>query len=297
MPDAKVKFLVTVDASNAEAAFRQLSITMGNTAKIAEQKGKQAAAQWNIFESAITRAKWAAASFALSIASWRTFNFFRDATRDAIAFEKQLRVIQSISSGQTIDFKQLESDIDRIGRITGKMPLDIAVAVREAQSILNSTMEDAVGVAAEAARMSVAMNTDIGSAVTVLTRTIAAYGGQIKDVSEITEAFFDAVKIGGATAQQFAETWAKAIAPVAAIAGLGPQAAAGIFGTGERIWGAQNTATGMTSWLTKLYNPGDKQKNIYDMLGLDPLQKGDTVDQFIKTLETMRSAVKQGKMG
>ena len=272
--------------TEVQRILTQAGATGGNAAANASK-------QWNIFESAITRAKWAAASFALSIATWRTFNFFRDATRDAIAFEKQLHVIQSISSGQSFGLDELGKQISKIGSITGKMPIDIAMAVREAQSILNTTMTEAVAVTAEAARMSVAMNTSIESAVTVLTRSMAVYGDKITDISEITEAFFDAVKIGGATAQQFADVWAKAIAPVASLTGLPIQAAGALLATGERILGAQSSATLVTSTIGKLYGATDKnaQGDIYKQLGLDPLTKGDSLEKFIHTLERMRQAV------
>jgi len=291
--------VIRVEMKGTAEVLQQLQALGFQFNKVGTQGGegiKKAAAQWNIMESAITRTKWAAASFALSIASWRTFNFFRDATRDAIAFEKQLHVIQSISIGENINLSKLEKDIDTIANATAKLPMDVAVAVREAQSLMNTNIETALSVAANAAQLSVAMNTDIGSAVTMLTRSLVAYGDKVKNISEITEAFYDAVQIGGATAQEFAETWSKAITASAVIGQLPPQVSAALFGTIERTWGTQRGATYATQFIKQLYYPTDKKRGTYDALGIDILQSGDSAEKFIATLTKMREAVKQKRV-
>ena len=145
-------------------------------------------------------------------------NAFRDTTQDAIAFQRQLGLIQTIDdSGASLE--KLSGSIREVADNLGLPVLDVAAGAYQSISNQVGSFAESLELTAKAGEFAQATNSSVADSVDLLSAALKSYQLDLSETDRVSSVFFKTVDLGRITASELANSFGR-VGPMTAELGL-----------------------------------------------------------------------------
>ncbi len=184
-------------------------------------------------------------------------------------FEKALAEVSTLVSDGSISMKTLANEAQRLGVEFGRAPVDQTRAFYQAISAGATNAAAATAIVTEANKLALGGVTSLDSAIDGLTSVVNAFGVSQSEVSDVSDAFFTAVKLGKTTVGELSQNIGK-LAPTAQAAGVSIDEM--LAGTAALTKSGINTAeatVAMNAAIQAIIKPTANASKLAKQLGID----------------------------
>lgn len=207
----------------------------------------------------------------------------------AVAFDKAMRNVNSLSGLNTAGFAAMEKQVISMST---KLPQSATTLAEGLYDIASSGFQGADGIKVldAAARSASAGLTTTATSARAITGVLNAYGLKAKDAADVSDVLFSTVNLGVISFDELANNLGDVVGSAAAAGVSIDQVGSAIATmTLSGIKGAQAT-TALSSLITKLVQPSDALAKLYKQLGYESGESALKQDGLRGVMEKIRVA-------
>ena len=235
---------------------------VGNVANNELQKANQATQKWTISWETLSRV---VATQLIVRALSQIRNALNDAVSEAIEFQRQVALIQTIAGGA--GFTEIAESVRSISDNFNIPLLETAKGVYQALSNQVGDFGESLRFTEEAAKFAKATNSTLADSVDLLSGAMRSFGLSVEDTGRISGIFFTAIDKGRVTATELANAFGR-VGPAAKEIGISLEELAAAAATiSDKGIGTSETLTQFRGIITALTKPTDEMKKKFRELG------------------------------
>jgi TP901 family phage tail tape measure protein len=204
-------------------------------------------------------------------------NAINEAVRDAIEFQRQVALIQTIADGASFD--SIAENVRKVSDNFNIPLLEAAAGVYQALSNQVGNFEESLRFTEEASKFAKATNSSLSDSVDLLSGALRSYGLDVEDTGRVSGIFFTAIDKGRITADQLANSLGRVLEPASEIGIELEELSGAIAAISEKGLGTAETLTQFRGIITALTKPTDAMKLKLRELGFE------TTEQAVQTLK------------
>lgn len=279
-----------------QSAAQQAASAMAGVGSAAQRAGQQAAAGMNQAANATAGAKkqgdalivsWnTIARVVMTQAIVRALSMMRNALRDSVTaaedFQIRLAEIQSVAPrladsisaiGRATPFKSLEAEVTRFAKMANIPLPQVEEGLYETISDQFTSITDRTNVMNAAMKLAKVGVMEFGTAVTLLTGTLNAYGKSSAEADSLAAKFFTTINLGHVRGKELADTMGQVI-PIASELGVTvDELNSAMIAMTIGGMDAHKTVTALRGVMTAFLKPSEDMKRVMRSMGFsDPSQ-------------------------
>ena len=257
---------ITQQKAAADSLISSLR-NVGSTAQNEMKKAESATQKWTISWETLTRV---VATQLIVRALSQIRNAINQAVDDAIEFQRQVALIQTIAGGT--GFSEIAKSVREISDNFNIPLLDAAKGVYQALSNQVGDFGDSLRFTVEAAKFAKATNSTLADSVDLLSGALRSYGLTVEDTGKVSGIFFTAIDKGRVTATELANAFGR-VGPSAKEIGISLEELAAAAATiSDKGIGTSETLTQFRGIITALTKPTDEMKKRFRELGFGSVE-------------------------
>lgn len=240
---------------------------VGTTAQTQLAAANQATQKWTISWETLTRV---VATQLIVRALSQIRNAINQAVDDAIEFQRQVALIQTIADGA--GFQQIADSVREISDNFNIPLLETAKGVYQALSNQVGDFGDSLRFTVEAAKFAKATNSTLADSVDLLSGALRSFGLTVEDTGQVSGIFFTAIDKGRVTATELANAFGR-VGPSAKEIGISLEELAAAAATiSDKGIGTSETLTQFRGIITALTKPTNEMKKRFRELGFGSVE-------------------------
>lgn len=196
-------------------------------------------------------------------------NLLKASAQKALEFGKAMAEVSTLVDTNVVSMDKLNDVTLALAMEYGKSPVDQAKALYTAISAGANAGAESISLMNAANMMAIGGVTEVESAVDGLTSVINSYGVSFLDAENVSDKFFQTIKLGKTTATELAANIGK-VTTGAAAAGVSMDEMFAAIAAGTKV--GLNTAmvtTGLNAAITALTGPTNDAKNVAAQMGIE----------------------------
>lgn len=194
---------------------------------------------------------------------------FKNASNEAIEFEKRIAEIQTISQDMPLTFNEWTASVRKLSNSYGLKTLDAAEAIYETISNQVAKGAEAYEFNAKAADFARVTNSSLADSVNLLSSAINSYGLTSKDAERLSAQFFRTIDLGRLRADEIANVLGRVTVSAADLGVSMNEVNAFLALVTRRGITAKQALTQVRGVLNALMKPTDEMKELFKTLGTD----------------------------
>lgn len=210
------------------------------------------------------------------------------AVDDAIAFQKQVALIETIADGAK--FADIAKGVRSISDNFNLPLLETAKGVYNALSNQVGDFGETLKFTEEAAKFAKATNSSLADSVDLLSAALRSYGLSVDETAKVSGIFFTAIDKGRVTADQLSNSIGRILQPANAIGIKLEELAGGVAAVSEKGLGTSETLTQFRGIVTALTKPTDALSKKLKELGFESAEQAIRTQGLAGVLQTLKDS-------
>jgi len=194
---------------------------------------------------------------------------FSECQSSAIEFSTAVAEASTIAGGHLGPLGQMNASVLELSRSLGEVANDVAEGTY--QTLSNQVVEaaDSFKFANEAAKLSIATNSELRSAVNALSSVMNSYNLDVSETGRVSDILFKTIELGRLRLSEFGDVLGR-VSPLTAVLGIRyEEMAAAIAALTQKGVPAHTAITQLTQVSQKLLRPTEKLQELYEEWGVE----------------------------
>jgi TP901 family phage tail tape measure protein len=283
----KVQTAVTQPFSSAAVALKSLAATSKVTTRAMKKSSQSMAAGGKKAAKALKDTGEAGSSAAKSITlSWTTMarvvktqilirvlskliSLFIESQKAAADFSISIGEVSTISTGALGPINQISSSVLELSRSLGLAADEIAEGLYQTLSNQVVDAADALRFTEQAAKLSIATNSQLKESVNALSSVMNSYGLDVSEVGHVSDVLFKTIELGRLRMGEFGDVLGR-LTPLTATLGISfEEMSASLAALTQKGIPAHTAITQLTQVSQKLLRPTTKLQELYHEWGVE----------------------------